>query len=196
MLEDYEKLVVQQKVEKLEVFTGIETKNKYSILTDQGKDILFAYEESNWFSRVLLKQSRPLLINFIDNNKNNFLKIEKKFAFFFPEFSILNSDNQLIAKVKTRFGLNSRLEVYDNNNQLVFFLKNQVMHPWTFNIYKSKSDENSIALISKKFSGLSKEFFTNADNFVIDFNQIKTEEEKKIILALSLIIDLFVFESR
>lgn len=70
------------------------------------------------------------------------------------------------------------------------------MHPWTFNIYKSKVIENSLSLITKKWSGIGKEMFTDADNFLIDFDKITEENDKKRILALALIIDLFVFERR
>ncbi|MDA3855144.1 MAG: phospholipid scramblase-related protein [Candidatus Woesearchaeota archaeon] len=193
---NYNKLIVKQKFEGLEAFTGIETKNKYQILTEGGNEVLYAFEESNWFMRILLKKMRSLDITFINPQKETFLKVNKKFAFFLPQFDVYDNNKQLIGIVKTRFGLTSKIEVYDNNNQLIFFTKNEIMHPWTFNIYKSKVMENSIGLISKKWSGVGKEMFTDADNFLIDFDQISDENDKKIILALALIIDLFVFERK
>lgn len=194
---NYNKLIVKQELDFIEAIAGIEVKNKYKILAEDKKEILYAYEQSNTLARILLKQLRPLTITIIDTNNNNtILKINKKFAFLLPIFEILDSNNNLIAKVKSKFSLNSKLEVFDINNQQIFYTKNQVMHPWTFNIYKNKNENNSLALILKKFSGVGKEMFTKADNFSIDFNQIQDNQEKEIIIALSLIIDLFIFENR
>ena len=95
---------------------------------------------------------RPLKINIIDKNKNLVLKVEKKFAFFLPEFKIYTNE-KLIGIVKSRFGLKSKLEIFDSNGNFLFFCSNKVMHPWTFNIYKNKNnpkDEESIAVITKK----------------------------------------------
>lgn len=191
---NYEKLVVKQKVEMLEAITSIETKNKYEVYTIDGEKILSAFEQSNWFLRILLKRTRAMKISFLDNQNQEFIRIEKKFAFFYPDFEIFEN-NILIGKIKTRFGINSKIEILDNNENLIYYSKNQVMHPWTFNIFKNKVDQDSIGLISKKWSGLGKEIFTDSDNFLIEFNQIKDDENKKIILALSIIIDLFVFEN-
>ena len=191
---NHQKLIIKQKLEKLEAFTGIETKNKYQILLETGEEILFAYEESNTFARLILKRKRKLTINIIDNNKTNFLKIEKKFAFFMPEFEIFDSQNQPLGKIKTKFGLNSKIEIYNNNNELIFYCENELLHPWTFKIFKTKKSTKQLGLISKKWSGVGKEMFTDADNFKIDFDQITDETDKQRILSLSLIIDLFVFE--
>lgn len=114
--------------------------------------------------------------------------------FFLPEFKIYDSSNQFIGSIKTRFGIVAKFEIYDKNGKLLFYCENGLIHRWTFNIFNSKSKETQIALISKKWSGIGKESFTKADNFLIDFDKITEELDKKIILSLSIIIDLFAFE--
>jgi uncharacterized protein YxjI len=193
---NYNKLIIKQKIESLEMFTGLETKNKYQILNESGTEVLLAYEQSHWFARIILKKMRKLSLTFIDSSKNTFLRVEKKFAFFFPEFEIFDSKNINIGKVKTRFGLTSKIEIYNGDSTLIFYCKNQMMHPWIFNIFKNKTSDKSLGMISKKWSGFGKEAFTDADNFIINFNLITDENEKKRILALSLIIDLYVFEKK
>ena len=192
---NYDKLVVKQKVEIFEAISGIETKNRYKILSTGGTEVLSAYEKSNWFARVVLKRMRALSIVFLNKN-TEFMRVDKKFAFFFPKFELFDSNKRLIAKVKTKFGITSKLEVYDKNNRLVFYCKNKMMSPWTFKISKRKSDNNFIGLIKKKWSGFGKEIFTDTDNFSVDFKNISDEDDKKIVLALSLIIDLFVFDRK
>jgi len=209
---NHKKLIVKQKVEGLEILTGIESSNKYQILTENEKELFFAYEESNFLARIILKKMRPLKVfikknneivnnengeNSNDSNNNNktgFLRIEKKFAFFWPEFEVFDSQNLLIAKIKTKFGFTSKFEIFDKNNRLQFYCKNKIGSPWTFNIYKTKVEENPIGVISKKWSGIGKEIFTDSDNFKIDFKEISQINDKKIILGLSLIIDLYAFE--
>ena len=52
-------LIVRQEVEHLEVFSGLETQNRYGVLTPDGDRLLYAYEESGFLSRILLKKHRP-----------------------------------------------------------------------------------------------------------------------------------------
>ena len=74
-----QKLTIKQEVEELEIFTSIETKNKYRILDQTGKDLFYAYEESKFFSRQLLKTIRPLKLTIINKNKQPELIIERNF---------------------------------------------------------------------------------------------------------------------
>jgi len=192
---NYSKLFVKQKVEMVEVFTGFETKNKYQILSESGGEVLFAYEESDWFTRFLLKKMRALKLHFIDREKKEHLFVEKKFAFFFPKFQVYNSEHKLLAQVTTRFGMVSKFEIFDENNQMIYYCSNKVMHPWTFEIFRNKNDKNVLGKITKEWSGLGAESFTDKDNFLVDFEKISDNNHKQIVLALALMIDLYRFES-
>ena len=59
-LSQYQELVVRQSREMIEVFTEFETANKYKILTPDGEEAMFAYEESGMISRQFLGTHRPL----------------------------------------------------------------------------------------------------------------------------------------
>jgi hypothetical protein len=48
VLETLESLKVRQQVEKLQVFIGIETENRYKVLDNADNDIIIAYEESGF----------------------------------------------------------------------------------------------------------------------------------------------------
>ena len=53
------------------------------------------------------------------------------------------------------------------------------------------------ALIQKKWSGMLKEIFLDADNFMIEFkSESLTENERLIMLACSVFTDLQYFERK
>ena len=49
------RFIVRQKVERLEAITGIETKNRYEVLTPDGRVVALAYEESGTIGRLSSK---------------------------------------------------------------------------------------------------------------------------------------------
>lgn len=61
----------------------------------------------------------------------------------------------------------------------------------TFNYSESSTPVGSI---SKKFSGLIQELFTDADNFEVFFPEDATPEDKLMILGTTLMIDYRYFE--
>ena len=185
------KVVVKQEVEMAEVFTGFETKNKYSINTETGEQLLFAYEESNTFKRIFLKRMRPLVIHIIDNSKNELVSLKKPFALFLPNQKVFENEKE-IASIKKEFTLvkNKFNILYKGQNYLC---TSTPRHPWTFNVFQ---DSRQIATIQKKWSGVRKEMFTSADTFFVDFGTVSDAGLKKIILCLSFAIDLTVFERK
>ena len=52
-----------------------------------------------------------------------------------------------------------------------------------------------VATVSKKFSGILTELFTDKDNFRVEFQESTlTESERRVLMAASLFIDLQYFE--
>jgi len=68
-----------------------------------------------------------------------------------------------------------------------------LLHPWTFNIIHETGD---VGVITKKWSGLGKEVFTDADNFGITFSSELKETTKAILLGAVFLIDFLYFENR
>ena len=83
--------------------------------------------------------------------------------------------------------------MFDNSGQEIFKLFGPILHPWTFNILK---DGNEIGKITKKWSGLGKEAFTDADNFGVTFPIDLPLEQKSILLGAVFLIDFVHFEDK
>ena len=54
-----DQLIVKQKVEMLEAFTGFETKNKYTVKNSMGQDVYKAKEDTDCCTRNICGPQRP-----------------------------------------------------------------------------------------------------------------------------------------
>jgi hypothetical protein len=79
----------------------------------------------------------------------------------------------------------------DKSGKEIFHLLGPLLKPWTFVIVK---DHIEVGTISKKWSGLMKEGFTDADNFKIVFPEEWNIESKALLLGAVFLIDFVHFE--
>ncbi len=187
------KLIIKQKVEALEIFTSFETKNRYAVYDESGKELYFAYEESKFLGRNVLNTHRPLKLIIIDNNKKEQLIIERKFYFVFSEYTISTPDGKKLGEIKQRFKWLKRLfDIYDESGSVVLECISKALQFWTFNIFRGP---NQVGSIKKKWTGFGKEMFTDADTFHIDLSTL-TDKEKTLALATAFAVDLQYFERK
>jgi hypothetical protein len=67
-------------------------------------------------------------------------------------------------------------------------------HPWTFPVFQG---ERQVASILKRWSGLFRELATDADSFVLRFEDARlSRAERYLLLAAALLIDYDFFEKR
>ncbi len=83
-------LVISQKKEWGEIFTGFETKNKYIVLDSTGRELYMAGEEGGsmlfrWFLRAL----RPFEINVRRFDHQLVIRVVRPFRFFFRSFMFM-----------------------------------------------------------------------------------------------------------
>ena len=57
------RLIVKQRVEGFEAITGVETRNRYEVLTPEGQSVMLAHEESGGLGRVFSKRNRALTLH-------------------------------------------------------------------------------------------------------------------------------------
>jgi len=186
-------LIIEQQVEWLETFTEFETENRYAILDRYGNELFFAEERSSFWGRIFLPTQRPLDIEVFNNYGNLIMTIEKPFRFFIPEINIYDENNQPIGNIKKKFWAIRRIFfVHDSSGKEIYKIVGPIFHPWTFKILKNG---NEVGKISKKWSGLGKEMFTDADTFNIEFPGNATDKEKKILTGATFLIDYIYFEN-
>ena len=193
-LTQYNELIVQQQVEHLEAFTGIETENRYSVLTPDGEPIAHAYEESGFLARMFLRNHRPLTLHVVDDQNEPLLTASRGFFWFFSHLHVSDGAEQPVGSLFRRFGiLKRRFSMEDLNGTEVAEMTGPLFRPNTFMIYQRGEE---VARVTKQWSGILREGLTDADTFRVEFSS-PTRDQRfcTLVLAAAFSIDLDFFES-
>ncbi|SHK12266.1 Scramblase [Desulfatibacillum alkenivorans DSM 16219] len=195
-LESLDALVVQQKKEWIEIVTDFETKNAYSVFDVQGRELYTAVEDGGFFLwRWILKALRPFTILLLSLDQRPELKVRRYFRFWFHTADIFDGSDRLLGTIKRRFSiLRKKYSVLDSSGNEIYHLFGPILHPWTFNILDGQDME--YGKITKEWSGLLTEGFTDADNFGVVFPQDWPVERKALFLGAVFLIDFVHFENK
>ena len=193
-LASVEGLVVSQKKEWGEIITGFETKNKYVISDSMGNELYKAAEEKgSLLARWFLKALRPFQISVRTYEDQSVLRVVRPFRFFFYRLDVFDAQGGLLGTIQRRFSILRRVySVLDGSGKEVFQLFGPIFHPWTFEIREGDMIHGKI---TKKWSGLLKESFTDADNFGITFPPGWDIKLKALFLGAVFLVDFAHFEN-
>ncbi len=188
-------LVIQQIKEWGEILTGFETKNRYAIHNAAGQQLYYAAEVGgNFLVRMFLKAWRPFEIAVVNPGNKLVMNLKSPFRFYFRELHILTPSGQMLGRIQRRFTLLRRkYTVYDAQGNELLELFGPILHPWTFEI---RQGQQILGKITKKWSGLLKESFTDADNFGVTFPADWPNEAKAVLLGAVFLIDFVHFEDK
>ncbi len=188
-------LIVRQKKEWGEILTGFETKNKYVVCDESGAELYAAYEEGgNLLLRWFLKALRPFQMVVADFQGQCLLRVIRPFRFFFYTAEVFDGTGKSMGKLTRRFSILRRIySVTDASGEERFQLFGPLLHPWTFEI---QEQDQVVGKITKKWSGLGKEMFTDADNFGVTFPAGWRKEQKALFLGAVFLIDFAHFENK
>jgi hypothetical protein len=186
-------LVIRQRKEWGEILTGFEARNRYAVLDTDGREIYLAAETSgSLLARIFLGKLRPFDIRVVTPEGAPVLAIRRPFRWFFHEVHVSGASGQMLGTVKQRFAwLRRRLAVRDASDLEFCELYGPILHPWTFEIREGERVQGRIV---KRWSGIGKEVFTDADNFGVEFPQGWDVNRKAILLAAVFLVDFLYFE--
>jgi uncharacterized protein YxjI len=190
-------LIIRQQKEWGEILTGFETKNKYEIMDHLNNHLIEVQEEGGsamaTITRLFLKALRPFTMHLFSPQGAGLFKLKRPFRFYFHELDVCQSNGAPLGKIKRRFAILRRIySVFDRNGNEIFELFGPLLHPWTFQIKKGGRE---LGQITKKWSGLVKESFTDADNFGISFPKGIDLSQKAVLLGAVFLIDFIHFEN-
>ena len=197
LIQSTTEIMVVQKKELVELF-GFETRNKYSI---EAHDMPFAFAAEQGKSgldvlaRLFLGHWRTFEIHFFDTSRNLVFRAIHPFRFFFQRLEVVAADGRPIGAIQQRFSLFSkRFDVLAPNDTEILTVSSPLWRPWTFAFERHGAE---VARIEKKWSGLLKEAFTDADRFRILMPRPDlTLEERMLVLAAAIFVDLQYFENK
>jgi len=199
-------LFVKQKVELLEAFVGFETNNKYSIKSASGQKLFYAVEDVDCCTRNCCGPSRPFEMKIFDANQREvahlsrplrcdscwcpcFLQklevccppgnvvgyVEQEWSICSPKFRITNAAGDTILRIEGPFCTFS----------ICGAVEFQVL---------SRDGKVQVGKISKQWSGLVREMFTDADRFGISFPMDLDVKMKMVMMGACFLIDFMFFE--
>lgn len=197
-INDHQKLFVKQVFEIAEII-GFETRNKYRVCDEGGRDLMYAAEQQKGFLGILMRQFfghwRSFDIHFFDMNRQQVMTGTHPFRWFFQCLEVRTRDGRFIGKIERRWGIfNKKFDVHDAMGRIVLEVSSPFWRIWTFPF---KRGPNERARVSKKWSGLGYELFTDRDTFLVEFlDRNLMMEERSLILAAAIYIDLMYFEKK
>lgn len=200
-----DQILIHQKVEMLEAFTGFETKNKYTIKNSMGQKIYTAKESSDCCSRMFCGPLRSFDMKIEDNSENEVIHLVRPLACnscCFPcclqELEVFSPPGNLIGSVHQDWSLcEPKFSVKDGTGETVLYIEGPFC---TFsmcgdvNFKVLSGDGQKIGKISKQWSGLVREAFTDADMFGINFPMELDAKMKAVLIGACLLIDFMFFE--
>lgn len=144
-----------------------------------------------WFTDY--KSMTPFDVQIRLPNGEPVVRIKRGVSIWLSRVEVTDSDNRLIGTFKQKlFSFGGKFDLLDSNDNVTCQLKGNLIG-WNFRFIR---DEIQLAHVSKQWSGLGKEFFTSADNYVLEINQQVGEdmELRKLILAAVMCIDMVLKE--
>ena len=160
--------------------------NNYDVYDPQTNEIILHCREKNLnpfykIIRLLLtdfKSMTPFEIEVSGLDGKKVIKVKKGLSLVLSKIEVFDENDRLIGLIKLKlFPLGNNFEIFDEKGNLVSKLNGSLIG-WNFKFVK---DKNTIARVTKKWSGIGKELFTSADNYILD---IKDDVEKSSPLRL------------
>jgi uncharacterized protein YxjI len=198
LLKNNGKVLVHQKFELGELI-GFETRNKYEILDQNLQLIGFAAEQGKGGFKLLLRQFlghwRTFEILFFNEKRQPLLKAIHPFRWYFERLDVEDMQKRPLGSIEKRFSLFHKcFDVIGNDGRVLFEVRSPIWKIWTF-VFRRGFQEK--AVVSKKWSGLLSESFTDKDKFLVDFQDPSlSDQERNLLLVAAVYIDLIYFEKK
>ena len=187
------RLVVKQRVEGLEAITGIETRNRYEVMTPDGRTVMIAYEESGGLGRIMLQRNRALTLHIAGMDGTDMLVASRGFFWFLPTMYVQDGSGRPIGTIRRKFGLLKRKILIENERgSPVAEVNGSVFRRYTFMVHRRGQE---VGRITKQWSGIGREAFTDADTFLVELPVDQGDDDlQSLVLATAFAVDLDFFE--
>lgn len=191
-------LVIRQRKELTEVFTSMETRNRYEIDMPDGRTIMYAQEQGqgagDFLRRNFLNTSRPFHIELSDERGQTTMHLHRPWRWFFSRLDVLDGNGAPLGSIQQRFAMFSKcFSVLDPSGAEIAQLHGPMLRPWTFRVLVGGQE---VGKITKQWSGLLREAFTDADTFGVQYGPGMNPQLRALALAATFLIDFLYFEHK
>lgn len=197
------RLSVRQRKRWMEILFSWESKNTYVVYNEEGDPVLNVEEQGKGigqtFKRLILRSLRPFTVHVEDLTAQNperghVMTLRRPFRFFFHRLEVTGVDGKVCGALQRKWTwLRRKYVVEGPDGQEIAALFGPILRPWTFEVRLPGSTE-CVGLVQKKWSGLAKEMFTEADNFWVEMDNIQDPNLRAMLFSATVLIDIVHFE--
>ena len=194
-----ERLSVRQRKRWLEILFSWESKNQYLVFDQNDQPVFEVQEQGKGFGNLLKRLFMGPMRWFTADveslaQQRSLLSLRKRFRFIFHRLEVSTPDGTALGAIQKRWTwFRRKYTVEDAGGQEIATLFGPFFRPWTFKIRMAGSDEE-VGLLQKKWSGLGKELFSDADNFWIQMENIQNPQLRALLFSATVLIDVVHFE--
>ena len=173
--------------------------NNFDIFDPQtGQEILHCREERlGIVTRVLRftdwKRRTPFDIEIRTPDGQPVVHVRRGFSLVLSHVDVMDETGALIGGFEQKFfSIGGKFTVLGRHNEPLCQLKGK----WTGWEFRFVEGDRELAMISKKWAGLGKEFLTSADNYVLQISESVPQDDpvRPLILAAVMCIDMVLKE--
>nr|XP_012617866.1 phospholipid scramblase 1-like [Microcebus murinus]XP_012617867.1 phospholipid scramblase 1-like [Microcebus murinus]XP_012617868.1 phospholipid scramblase 1-like [Microcebus murinus]XP_012617869.1 phospholipid scramblase 1-like [Microcebus murinus]XP_012617870.1 phospholipid scramblase 1-like [Microcebus murinus] len=200
-------LLIHQKMELTEVIFGFESNNVYEIKDRFGQRIYIAAENTNFCNRSCCGPSRSFTLHVLDNMGREVITLKRPLRCSSCCCPCCLQEIEIQAPPGVPVGYVTQIwhpylpQFTIQNEERVDVLKITgpcFMFSCTANIdfqIKSLDKQTVVGGISKNWTGIFREAFTDTDNFTIQFPRDLDVRMKAVMLGACFLVDYMFFES-
>ena len=168
--------------------------NNYDIFNPENNELVLTCREPNlgFFTKLFrftdYKRMTPFDIEIRTATGELTIQIKRGVTIFRSDIDVFDGGGRKIGVFKQKFfSFGGRFEVHDHQDKHLCTLQGK----WTGWDFKFNKDNKELANVSKKWAGLGKEFFTSADNYVINITDVAEESKlRPLLIAAVMCIDM------
>ncbi len=173
--------------------------NNFDIYNAESGEHILKCREPNLgiFSKLLrftdYKRMTPFDVHVTDMDDDMIVQIKRGISLMRSKVQVFDNDGSLIGTFQQKLlSIGGKFQVLDENDEPVCMLQGK----WSGWDFKFTADDQELAHVTKKWSGIGKEMFTSADNYVLDISNSVPDGSKarKLIIAAVMCIDMVLKE--
>lgn len=195
-------LSVRQRKRWVEILTSFDARNSYAVHDQDGRQLLGVQEQGQglgcFLKRLFLGPFRPFTAHVeAADGQRRILTLRRPFRFYFHRLEVSDGDGRLLGAIQRRWAwLRRRYVVEGDDGRELATLFGPILRPWTFKILLPGDPGLGVGLLQKRWSGMAKELFTQADNFWITFDGVQDPGLRALLFSATVLIDVVHFERK